>query len=171
MKCQVLPLSLCGKLVGAMAKEFFLFFLFIFSVLPMDVTASERVTIPVPKTVIYAGQTIDAQLLRDRSVAQKYLRRVSVFEASLELVGKVARTTLMPNHPIPINHVVEPNVVEVNKRTTMKFEQGMLKITAEVVPLNDAKTGEAVRARNISTGVVVYGTALEDGSIIANGKQ
>ena len=127
--------------------------------------AAERVFIPVPKNVIYAGQRLSGELLRDRSVPVKYLNKVSVFANPADVVGKVARTTLMPGRPIPLNYVVEPNVVEVNRKTLMRFEHGALKIYAEVAPLNNARTGEPVRARNIKTGIIVYGTANADGSI------
>ncbi|MEM7069144.1 MAG: flagellar basal body P-ring formation chaperone FlgA [Pseudomonadota bacterium] len=132
---------------------------------------TERVPIPVPKNVVYAGQIIDARLLRDRSVPANYLSRVSVFTSASDVVGKIARTTLMPNRPIPTNYIIEPNVVEVNRKTIMRFQSGRLKITAEVIPLNAAKTGDMVRARNISSGVVVYGVANADGSISTAGVQ
>lgn len=127
--------------------------------------ASERVMIPVPKNVIYAGQTVEAGLLRDRSVPQDYVQRVSIYRKHGELVGKVAKKTLLPNRPIFTNTVVEPDVIEVNRRTLMRYEQGGLKITAEVNPLNSAKVGQSVRARNIRTGIVVYGIANRDGTI------
>ena len=130
-------------------------------------SAAERVFIPVPKSVIYAGQRLSGELLRDRSVPVNYLNKVSVFANPAEIVGKVARTTLMPGRPIPVNYVIEPNVVEVNRKTLMRFEQGALKIVAEVAPLNSARVGEPVRARNIKTGIIVYGTARKDGSIAA----
>ncbi len=129
--------------------------------------AAERVFIPVPKNVIYAGQVLSDELLRDRSVPANYLNKVSVIANPLDVVGKIARTTLMPGRPIPVNYVVEPNVVEVNRKTLMRFQQGALKIVAEVAPLNSARVGEPVRARNIKTGIVVYGTAKADGSISA----
>ncbi|MEM9277731.1 MAG: flagellar basal body P-ring formation chaperone FlgA [Pseudomonadota bacterium] len=135
----------------------------------MSGQATERVLIPVPKNVIYAGQRISVALLRDRSVPAEYLGRVSVFTMSSEVLGKIARTTLMPNRPIPTNYVIEPNVVHVNRKTVMRFEQDGLTIVAEVVSLNNAKAGEAVRARNINSGIVVYGTANVDGTITALG--
>ena len=130
-----------------------------------DAPAAEPVPIPVPKNVIYAGQIIDSRLLRDRSVPASYLNRVSVFTAASQIAGKVARTTLLPNRPIFTNHVAEPNVIEVNRTTLMLFENGKLRITAEVSPLNAAKAGETVRARNIQTGIVVHGIANQDGTI------
>jgi flagella basal body P-ring formation protein FlgA len=131
-------------------------------------SSSEKVFIPVPKNVIYAGQVVDGRLLRDRSVPAAYLNRVSVFTSPIQVVGKIARTTLMPNRPIPTNFLVEPNAVEVNRKALMRFENAGLKITTEVIPLNAAKAGEPVRARNAKTGVVVYGTANADGSISVN---
>ena len=127
--------------------------------------AADKVFIPVPKNVIYAGQIIDGRLLRERSVPASYLNKVSVYAQQVDVVGMVARTTLMPNRPIPTNYLVEPNVVEVNRKTLMRLEHGMLRITAEVAPLNAARAGEPVRARNIKTGIIVYGVANSDGTI------
>ncbi len=126
----------------------------------VDITA-----IPVPKGVIYAGQVIDQRLLKDREVPTGYLNRVSVIVEWSDAVGKVARATLMPNRPISTGHVMMPNVVKVNKPTIMKYQIGTLRITSEVLPLNSAKAGEFVRVRNISSGVIVSGTAMKDGTI------
>ena len=133
--------------------------------------ASETTNIPVPKHIIYAGQTISSSLLRDRKVPIGYLSRASVFVDQSQLVGKVAKTTLVPSRPIPTNYVTEPDVVKVNQRALMRFRSGALTITAEASPLNSAKAGEMVRARNLQTGVIVYGTAQEDGSIIVGARQ
>lgn len=131
--------------------------------------ASERVDIPVPKNIIYAGQALSANLLGSRSVPVSYTHRVSIYKDTARLIGKVARKTLMPNQPIFTNNVVEPDVVEVNRKTLMLYNAGGLKISAEVSPLNAAKAGEPVRARNILTGIIVYGTANADGTIQAAG--
>lgn len=121
--------------------------------------------IPVPKNVVYAGQQIDSSLLRDRKVPAKYLDRVSVFTSHSGLVGMIARTTLVPNRPIPTNYVTEPNVVSVNQPAIMRYASRALVITAEVMPLNSAKLGGLVKARNIRTGVIVTGIAQADGTI------
>ena len=133
--------------------------------------ASDTTNIPVPKHIIYAGQTISSSLLRDRTVPLRYLNRASVFVDRSQLIGKVAKTTLVPSRPIPTNYVTEPDVVKVNQRALMRFRSGALTITAEASPLNSAKAGEMVRARNLQTGVIVYGTAQEDGSIIVGARQ
>lgn len=154
-----------GNCVNAFSKWLLTVAAILFSVCVAG--ASESVPIPVPKNVIYAGQVIDARLLRDRTVPASYLNRVSVFTAHSQVAGMIAKTTLLPNRPIFTNHVAEPNVVEVHRRTLMRLENGRLKITAEVSPLNAARVGELVRARNVQTGIIVYGIANKDGTITA----
>ena len=127
--------------------------------------AGETFTIPVPRNVIYAGQTIGADLIGERKVPVGYLERVSVMTERAAVIGKIARTTLMPNRPISTNHVRVPDVVKVNQPAMLIYRTGRLTITAEVMPLNSAKTGERVRVRNTRTGVIVSGTARADGTI------
>ncbi len=129
-------------------------------------SAAEVTTIPVPRNIIYAGQVIREELLRSRQVPVQYLKRVSVVTNRLEVVGKIARTTLMPNQPISTNYVSEPDVIKINKPAIMEYSTGLLTITAEVMPLNSAKKGEFVRARNIQSGVIVSGTAVSSGFIV-----
>ena len=129
--------------------------------------AAETVDIPVPAGVIYPGQQITTAMLMPRTVPLAYLGRVNVFAGHPGLVGKVARTTLLPNRPIQLNQVVEPNVVQANVPTIMRYEKGPLLITAEVQPLNSAKAGELVRVRTRFSKMVVSGVAQPDGTISA----
>ena len=132
-------------------------------------SAGQVTTIPVPKNIIYAGQVITGHLLRGREVPLRYLAGVSVIENRMQVIGKIARTTLMPSRPIAINHVTEPDVIKVNKPTMLVYTIGMLKITAEVLPLNSAKAGEFVRVRNIRSGRIISGIAMTNGTIIIKG--
>ena len=129
--------------------------------------ASERVDIPVPAGVIYAGDVVQSSSLRPRSVPANYPSRAGVFTNTTGLVGMVARTTLLPGRPIALNQVIDPDVVAVNRPTIMRYVHGGLMITSEVLPLNSAKAGEMVRARNAHTGAIVTGFAGEDGIIHA----
>lgn len=129
--------------------------------------AAETVDIPVPNGVIYPGQQITTAMLMPRTVPLAYLGRVNVFAGHPGLVGKVARTTLLPNRPIQLNQVVEPNVVQANVPTIMRYEKGALLITAEVQPLNSAKAGELVRVRTRLSKTIVSGIAQADGTISA----
>ncbi len=157
-------------MVHAVFKPVAVFVFFLYAISATAAFAADTQPIPVPKNIIYAGQQISSNLLRERTVPTKYLNRVSVITHYSEIVGKVARVTLVPNRPIRSNTISEPFVVKVNVRTTLLFNQGALRITAEVLPLNAAREGEMVRARNLQTGVIVFGTAQKDGTLVAGGR-
>lgn len=132
-----------------------------------DVMAAESTEIPVPKSIIYAGKPITASQLRGRVVPNKYLSTVNVFVSSADIIGKVAKFNLAPARPIRTNQLDEPDVVNVNRPVIMKYITGSLIITAEVIPLNSAKAGESVRVRNMQSNAIVYGVAMNDGTIAA----
>lgn len=127
--------------------------------------AGESTEIPVPKSMIYAGRPIMASQLRGRVVPNKYLRGVSVFVKYEDIIGKVAKFNLAPARPIRTNQLDEPDVISVNRPVIMKYITGSLTITAEVIPLNSAKAGESVRVRNMQSNAIVYGVAMNDGTI------
>ncbi|MCB1463479.1 MAG: flagellar basal body P-ring formation protein FlgA [Nitratireductor sp.] len=122
--------------------------------------------IPVPATMIYAGQRISGSALTTRRVPNRYLAVAAVIVDAGDLEGKTARSTLVPGRPIAVNQVREPNVIDASKPTRIVFRSGGLMIAGEVIPLASAAAGEFVRARNANTGVVVSGVAQPDGSIL-----
>lgn len=132
-----------------------------------SVSAAESTEIPVPKSMIYAGKPIMASQLRGRIVPNSYLSSVSVFVKHEDIVGKVAKFNLAPARPIRTNQLAEPDVVSINKPVIMKYKTGTLIITAEVIPLNSAKVGEVVRVRNMQNNSIIYGVAMNDGTIAA----
>ncbi len=136
---------------------------------PLRVTADEAATadIPVPKNIIYAGQMVDESLIMWRRVPVRYLRRVQVFESIDEVIGKMARTTLMPNRPIAINHLRKPDIIKASVPVEVFYKAGNLVIRGTAIPLSGAAVGEALRARNVDTGVVITGIAQPDGTLLA----
>lgn len=121
----------------------------------------------VPKNVIYAGQALEPSLLVERRALIRYLRTVSVVTSVDQVTNLVARTTLMPNRPIPTNHLEERTVIRAGKLVRMYYSSDGLRITTEVVPLNSGKSGDFVRARNARTGIVISGIAQPDGTLAA----
>ena len=136
----------------------------------LSANSIEVASIPVPKNVIYAGQMIDQHLLKQRRVPARYLLQVSVITNTSEVSGMVARTTLMPNRPIPTNYIVAPDIIRTGQPAIMVFTSGGLSISGEVVPMNSAKVGGHVRARNVSSGTIVSGIAQADGTILVLGR-
>ena len=130
----------------------------------------EQTDIPVPRVMIYAGQTVDASKLRPRRVPVRYLQTVDVVTRARDAEGKVAKTTLVPSRPIPLSQLRAPDVIEASKPVRMIFRTGGLLIEGEAVPLQAAAAGERIRARNLHTGIVVFGTAMEDGTLLVTGR-
>jgi flagella basal body P-ring formation protein FlgA len=131
---------------------------------PAALAAGER-TLPVPSITIYPGDTIEDDQLIDRAFSPAYLGRLAVIDGRSMLVGKVARRTLLPGHPIPVNAVEEAAVIERGVPVQMVFRQGALTITAYAAPLQSGGVGDVVRVRNVDTGLIVVGVVQADGTI------
>ena len=66
-------------------------------------------SLPVPTVTIYPGDVIaDGDARRSRLPAADTVARSAILDAREALVGKVARRTLLPGQPIPINAIRDP---------------------------------------------------------------
>lgn len=128
------------------------------------------VDVPVPATMIYAGQPVVAAELTTRRVASYYIARAALITDLDQLDGKIARSTLVPGRPIAVSQVREPNVINASKPVRIVYRSGSLVITGEVIPLSSASAGETVRARNLDTGLIVTGVAQPDGTLLVAGQ-
>jgi flagella basal body P-ring formation protein FlgA len=81
------------------------------------------------------------------------------------LKDRLARRTLLPNQPILLSDLKSPNAVTVGVPTTLIYREDGLLITGLGTPLQSAGAGEAVRVRNVDSGVTISGVASEDGTI------
>jgi flagella basal body P-ring formation protein FlgA len=126
--------------------------------------------LPVPRAAIYPGDVIGNDLLYGRPFIAHTVTRSSVFEAREDVVGKVARRTLLPGQPIPISAVRDPYVVTQGKQALVVFQAGGLTITTYAMPLQSGGTGDVVSVRNTDSGAVIKGTVATDGTIRVDGK-
>lgn len=124
--------------------------------------APEGIVLPVPAVTLYPGDIISDGHLVDR--AFRIAARVSI-ENRLAVVGKVARRTLLPGQPIPLNAVDDPKVVRRGVPTQVVFRESDLVITGIVEPMASASVNEMVKARNPDTGLIVVGVVQADGTI------
>lgn len=158
MLASLVPIKIVFRLFALM---FFLFLAAGFT------SASEMETIHVPSRTIFAGQSIYPELFRNRIVPVAYLRVNPVVKNSSQMSGKVAKVTLTSGMPVMAHQLEEPNVVEINQPTTMLYKSGGLTISTDVMPLNSAKAGERVRVRNLHSRAIIFGTAVDEGIVIA----
>ena len=126
--------------------------------------AAQLITLPVPTATIYPGELIDADRLSEHTFLQSQIG--SGYAGSIEmLVGKVAKRTLLPDHPIPANAIGEVDLVIRGTAVQLVFQQSGLVITAYASPLQDGSAGDVIRVRNIDSGAVVVGVVQADGTV------
>lgn len=121
--------------------------------------------VPVPRVVIYGGDVIADAALTDKTLGNVEFLRAGPLALRGDLVGKVARRTLLPGYPVPVGAVKAADVVKQGHPTTALFEAGGLSISASVVPLQSGSAGEPLSFQNAESGVVMRGIAHEDGTI------
>jgi flagella basal body P-ring formation protein FlgA len=121
--------------------------------------------LPVPRATLYPGDVIGEEQLADRAFIAHTVARASVFEGREGLLGKVARRTLLPGQPIPLNAIRDPYVVMQGKAAMVVFEFGGLIITSHATALQNGGIGEVVSLRNNDSGAVIKGTVAADGTV------
>lgn len=117
----------------------------------------------VATRVVYPGQIVSADALKDVPLRRR--PRGTIVHNAEEIVGKVARRTLLPGRLIPQGSVREPYLVETGSPVTVTFEQGRLSISLTAVPLQSGAVGDMVRMRNMDSGATFTGIVLADGTV------
>jgi flagellar basal body P-ring formation protein FlgA len=128
-------------------------------------TWAANIDLPVPRITIYPGDTIAADQLADRAFVAATVVRSAVFDDRQTLIGKVARRTLLPGQPIPVNAIRDPYLVNQGKSSLVVFETSGLVITMQAIALQNGIAGDVVTLRNPDSGVVIQGTVERNGSI------
>ncbi|WP_262268025.1 flagellar basal body P-ring formation chaperone FlgA [Microvirga yunnanensis] len=127
-------------------------------------SAEERI-LPVPSITIYAGDTITESMLKDRTFPENYRYRTAVIESPRVLAGKMARRTLLPGEPIPMNAVDDPKLVTRGVQTQIVFEEGGLSIMGTGIPLQSGTLGETIQVKNVDSGRIITGRVQPDGRV------
>jgi flagella basal body P-ring formation protein FlgA len=121
--------------------------------------------LPVPRITIYPGDEISAEHLTERLFRAGVSSQMGFIARRDVLVGKVARRTLLPGQPIPINSVREPHTVTQGKSALIVYQADGLTITGLGVALQSAGVGDVVSLRNADSGTVIRGIVQADGSV------
>ena len=121
--------------------------------------------LPVPRVTLYPGDAIRADHLVERMFNSRLPARNAVHQGRDGLVGKVARRTLLPGQPIPVNAVRDPFLVVQGRNVQIVFQGAGLIITAYAVALQSGAEGDVVSLRNIDSGAVIKGAVLADGTV------
>jgi flagella basal body P-ring formation protein FlgA len=126
---------------------------------------ADRIAFIVPSQIIYPGQTIGNAGLQEKMFTIKASAAGSYVMSTQQLIGKVARRTLLPGQPILVTAVNEPDLIERGTPVALVYNTGTLVITAKGIPMEPGHAGDFIKVRNIDSGIIVSGTVLADGTI------
>jgi flagella basal body P-ring formation protein FlgA len=121
---------------------------------------------PVAAQVIYPGDRITDAMLKDSPDPPE---GDDVLSARGQIVGKVARRTLLPGRPIPAIAVEEPRAVSMGALVKLVYQNEGLSIVTNAQALQNGHIGEVVQVRNMESGIIVSGAIQADGSVLVNG--
>jgi flagella basal body P-ring formation protein FlgA len=142
-------------------------FAVLLALLPGLASAAEM-RAPSPKAIIYPGDIIRDDMLVDAPLAAPaYSGPVAL--GSEDIVGMVARRTLLPGQSIPINALAAPRAVRAGSPVKLIYLDGGLEITTVGSALQDGVVGQSVQVRNDDSGVTVSGRVRPDGAVQVSG--
>lgn len=121
-------------------------------------------TLPVPSAAIYPGDKITDKQLTDKAFSSVNTQ-IAVALGRQELIGKVARRTLLPGRPIPMAAVRDAELVVVGQPVTASFAHEGLTILGRAMPLQSGKAGDVIALRNLDSGLTFKGLVEADGTI------
>jgi flagella basal body P-ring formation protein FlgA len=121
--------------------------------------------LPVPRVTIYPGDVIGDEHLAERAFVAHTVARSTVYEARQAVLGKIARRTLLPGQPIPINGTRDAYVVAQGNMALVVFETVGLTITTNAMALQNGGIGDVVTLRNVDSGTIIKGTVASDGTV------
>lgn len=125
----------------------------------------EEHVLPVPRVTIYPGDVITDGMLSDRSFFGSEYEGPGFAGVRADLVGRVARQTLLPHLPISASAVREPHAVVQGRPAVVIFQSGALVITATATPLQAGVAGEVISLRNTDSGTTIRGVVQADGTV------
>jgi len=124
--------------------------------------------LPTPRVVIYPGDIIHDSMLGEQPAEQA--NGPGPFIATrVEVVGKMARRTLLPGAAIPVAAIDNPRLVVNGGEVEMVYSQDGLTIVAAGSALQDGAAGDVIKVRNADSGVTVTGTIQSDGTVRVSG--
>src|SRR4051794_30993949 len=125
----------------------------------------EERRLPVPAVTIRPGEVIKEEMIAERAFASNLLGVALFIEARPGLLGRMARRTLVPGQPIPVNAVEDSWSVARGAAVKIVVEENGLSIVAYGSALQSGAAGTLIPVRNVDTGVIIRGIVEPDGSV------
>lgn len=131
--------------------------------------AAEAERLPVAALTIYPGETITEAMLTDKAFAAGTAETYPVIASPVEMVGKVARRTLLPGKLIARNAIGEAEIVVRGTIVRAILSNEALTMKTSVVALQAGGLGAIIQVRNIDSGKIITGVVQADGTVRVGG--
>jgi flagella basal body P-ring formation protein FlgA len=119
----------------------------------------------IPTRIVYPGETIAADALAMAKVRKGKPTTTVFAHAPNELIGKIAKRTLLPGRFVPLASVRDAYLVEQGASVQVMFVEGGLTISATAITLEPGSPGDVVKVRNLDSGAIFPATVMADGTV------
>ena len=148
----VIHLAICAAILGLVTAP---------------AAAAQR--LPVAAMTIYPGDIIRDSMLTEKDFPDA-VATAGFIDRRSDLLGKVAKRTLLPGFAIVSNAVAMPKLVTIGAMVRLVFEEGGLNISTYASALQAGAAGDVISVRNLESGLTLSGVVAPDGSIhVSNG--
>ena len=131
----------------------------------MRATAASAESLPVAAMTIYPGQAISADMLAEAAFTDGTSAAYPVAASRDELVGKVARRTLLPGRLIARTAIGDPELISRGTIVRAVLSTGSLQMRTAVLALQGGGLGSVIQVRNVDSGKVITGIVQADGTV------
>jgi flagella basal body P-ring formation protein FlgA len=138
--------------------------LLVTSVLATSVRADQEIV--VPRVTIYPGDHLSNGLLEVRPIQDKATSAHSVFSDPEELLGMIARRTLLVGRPIPRDAVRPEPIIRQGEPVSISYETSGILIQLSATALQSGGVGQTISVRNSDTGRIIKGRIKPDKTLI-----
>jgi len=123
-------------------------------------------TVYVPRGVIYPGDVITMDALVQGRFVRDDASPPVFGENADDLVGKVARRTLMRGELVPNSAVRQQDLIIQGRPYKLTYRSEFVSIVGTGIPLQSAAAGQMVSVRNPDTGLVIKARVEEDQTLV-----
>lgn len=112
-------------------------------------------TVFVPRAVIYPGDRITEANLIERQLLVDPNNPPVFGEREQDLLGKVARRTLLPGELIPEMAIRTQDLIKQGRTYKLVYSSKFVSIVGVGVPLQSGAAGEIINVRNPESGLII----------------
>ena len=134
------------------------------NVVRLEGLAIATLNVPVPLRRMLPGDRIGAD---DLGVLKLPLARIGGFTVTEEadLVGMQVKRLLNQGRPVMTQSITKPIIIGRGDRISIRYDDGLLALSAPGKALDDAHKGEEIRIVNLVSNTSLTGVAVEKGIV------